>query len=112
LAVSQEILSKAAREGRMSGYTPMTEIIWPAGTMFTHLARGNVMRGSELAREVRLELGQSEWLLTPLQQLVWAVRPGDKPAISEPLKQFVAFLEPYLLYPGVKPVQVEQQSLW
>jgi len=107
-----EILYKAAREGRMSGYTPMTEIIWPAGTMYTHLARGNVMRGSELAREVRLELGQSEWLLTPLQKLVWTVRLGDKPATSEPLKQFVDLLKPYLLYPDVKSVQAEQQSLW
>jgi len=107
-----EILSKAAREGRMSGYTPMTEITWPAGTIYTHLARGNVMHAIALAHEIRLELGQSEWVLTPLQNLLWVVRSGDKPATSEPLKQFVDLLKPYLLYRDVKPVQAEQQSLW
>ncbi len=95
----------------MSGYTPMTEIIWPAGTIYTHLARGNVMRGSELAREVRLELGQSEWSNTPLQNLLWVVRPGDRPATSEPLKVFVALLSAYLLYPD-KAERATQQSLW
>ncbi len=107
-----EILYKAAKLGQMTGYTPPTQIIWPAGTAYTHLARGNVMRGLDLAHEVREESGQSKWQLSPLEKLLYAVRPGDKPATSEPLKTFLKLLEPYLLYPEKKPAQAEQQSLW
>jgi len=106
-----EILVLAAREGRMTGYTPMTKIIWPSGTIYTHLACGNVLRGSDLAREVRKGLGGSEWSMTPLEHLLRQVRPGDTPATSETLAQFVAVLRPYLLQPE-KPMPATQQTLW
>src|SRR6266542_3164058 len=70
-----EILSKAAREGRVTGYTPPTKIIWPAGEIYTHLARGDVLHGLDLAHEIRRELGQEEYAMTPLQILLSAVRP-------------------------------------
>jgi hypothetical protein len=106
-----EILVLATREGRMTGYTPMTEIIWPAGTIYTHLECGNVLRGSDLSREVRKGLGGSEWLMTPLQHLLRSVRPGETPATNEALAQFVEVLRPYLLYPEKIPPAI-QQKLW
>ena len=107
-----EILTAAARRGQMTGYEPPTHIIAPAGAIYTHLARGDVLRGVDLGREVSKELGQSEWLCTPLEKLLNTVRPGDKPATSEPLAQFVELLRPYLLYPDKKANKIEQQSLW
>jgi hypothetical protein len=97
-----EILHKAAREGRITGYTPPTKYIWPSAAIYTHLARGDVLRGVDLAREIRRELQQNEWLLSPLEKLVHAVRPGDTPATCEALARFTALLRPYLLYPEVK----------
>jgi hypothetical protein len=107
-----EILVKEARAGRMTGYEPMTEIISPAGTIYTHLARGNVLRGVDLAHEVRKALGQSEWLPTSLEKLLLTVRPGDKPHTSEPLKLFVDLLRPHLLYPESAKIQATQERLW
>jgi hypothetical protein len=99
-----EILHKAACEGRITGYTPPTKIIWPAGGIYTHLAGGDVLRGGDLAREVRRELGQSEWLLSPLEQLVFPVRPGDKPDTCMPLAKLIDLLRPYLSEAKSKPV--------
>jgi hypothetical protein len=107
-----EILFSAAREGKIAGHIPMTHNIWPAGTIYTHLARGDFMRGRDLAYEIRVELGQSKWNPSPLQLLVGTVQPGDKPATSESLAQFVELLRPYLLVPDINPVWVEQQRLW
>jgi hypothetical protein len=107
-----EILYSAAREGRIAGHTPMTHNIWPSGTIYTHLARGDFMRGRDLAYEIRVELGQSKWNPSPLQLLVGTVQPGDKPATSEPLAHFVELLRPYLLSPDTKLPKAEQQRLW
>lgn len=106
-----EILIKAARRGYITGYTPPTQIIDPAGTIYTHLAR-DVLRGIDLAHEVRRELGQSEWIPTPLEKLLSSVRPGDKPATSEPLARFVDLLKPYLLYPDQLAGKPTQERLW
>ena len=107
-----KVLEEAALFGRMSGYSPMTTIIWPAGTISVHLAHGNAIRSLALVEEICQELHSSPLRLTPLQKLLWAVRAGDKPATSEPLKRFVDLLQPYLPTSEMKAIQATQLFLW
>ena len=115
-----QVLLHAMQRGLIHGAPPVTQIIWPAGDAYQHLAHGDDRQGRELAHAVRQDLGMSEWLFTPMERLLSGVRPGARPAFSPldgPLVMLAQALHPFLSPSSQQgqatvPLLASQPNLW